>query len=148
MQNHAVIIDRVADTVNRRHGAHNQHIASLEQTFGRRQTHLFDVFIDRRIFFNEQITRRHIRFGLIVVVVGDEIFHRVLGKKFAKLRIQLCRQGLVRREHKGRATNARDDIRHRISLARAGHAEQGLKRQTVVDAFGQQAYRRGLVARR
>jgi hypothetical protein len=148
VQDHAVVIDRVADAVDRRHGAHDHHVAPLQQALGRAQTHLLDVLVDRRILLDEQVARRHIGLGLVVVVVGNEILDRVLGKELAEFRVQLRRQRLVRRQHQRRPAQPRDDIGHGVGLARAGDAEQSLEREAVVEALGQQADRLGLVSRR
>jgi hypothetical protein len=44
--------------------------------------------------------------------------------------------------------SAGDNVGHGVGLARAGDAEQGLERQAVVEALGQQADGLGLVAGR
>ena len=134
-----MVIDRVADAVDGGDSANNQNIAAFEQAFGRRQAHLLDVLVDRRILFDKQVTLRDVGLRLVVVVVRNEILHRIFGEKFAELRIQLRRQGLVGCQHQGRATLARNDICHGVGLARAGDAKQRLKHQAVVDPFAQQA---------
>src|SRR5206468_8047307 len=48
-------------------------------------------------------------------------------------------------EHQRRATRSRDDIRHRVSLARAGNAEERLERQSVAQALDELFDRLGLV---
>ena len=82
---HAVITFGLANAVNGRHSGHNDHVATLHQTFGARQTHLLNVLVDGGIFFNEQIALRHISLRLVVVVVANEILHCILGKEFPKL---------------------------------------------------------------
>jgi len=54
-QDHVVIFVAIADTVDARHRGDDDHVAALDQAFGRRQPHLLDVIIDRTILFNEQI---------------------------------------------------------------------------------------------
>ena len=147
-ENHLVVFVAVADAVDARNGGDDHHIAALEQTLGRRQAHLLDVVVDRRILLDEQVARRHVGFRLVVVVVGDEVLDRVLRKEFAEFGVELRRQRLVRREHERRATGAGDDVGHRVGLARAGHAEQGLEGQAVLDAFDQLGDRRRLIAGR
>jgi hypothetical protein len=80
VQDHAVVIDRIADAVDRRDGAHDHHVAPFQQALGRRQAHLLDVLVDRGILLDEQVARRHVGLGLVVVVVGNEVLDRVLGK--------------------------------------------------------------------
>src|SRR3954470_14020403 len=148
VQDHAVVLGRVTDTVDRRYGGDDHHIAPLEQRLGRREAHLLDVVVDRRVFLDVQVPRRHISLRLVVVVVRDEVLDGVLRKELAELRVELRRQRLVRREHQRRPAEARDHVRHRVGLARAGDAEQRLVREPVVDAFGELVDRLRLVARR
>ena len=103
-QNHLVVFIRITDAVNRRNSRHNHHIAPLHQRFCAGKSHLLNVLIDRRIFFNKQIPLRHIGFRLIVVVVTDEILDRIQRKEITKLAVQLCCQRFVRRENNRRAT--------------------------------------------
>ena len=136
-QNHFLVFLAVADTVDARDGGHDHAIAPFQQAFGRRQTHLLDMLVDCRVLFDEQIAGRHVGFWLIVVVVGNEILDGILGQEFAKLGIKLCRQRLVRRQHQCRTAAARNDVGHGEGLAGAGDTQQGLVRQTVIQAFKQ-----------
>jgi hypothetical protein len=146
VQDHAVVLGRIADAVDRRHGGDNHDVTPLEERLGGRQAHLLDVLVDRRILLDEQIARRDVRFRLVVVVVRDEVLDRVLGEELAELRVQLRRQSLVRCEHERRPGELRDDVRHRVGLAGAGHAQQRLERQAVLDAFDELRDRFGLIA--
>ena len=46
-QHHTMVFLRIAYPVNTRDRPHDNHIAPLEQAFGRRQTHLLDVLVNR-----------------------------------------------------------------------------------------------------
>ncbi len=148
MQDHAVILGRIADTVNGGHGADDDAVRPLQDRLGRRQTHLLDVLVDRRILFDIEVARRHVGFGLIVVVVRDEILDRVVRQELAELGVELGCQRLVRSQHQRRPASARDDVGHCVGLAGTGDAEQRLERQAVVDPFDQLVDRFGLIARR
>ena len=132
VQDHAVVIDRVADAVDARHGGDDDGVLALEQRLGRRQAHLLDVLVDARVLLDEQVARGHVGLGLVVIVVGDEILDRVLGEELAHLGIQLRRQRLVRRDDQRRPPLARDHVGHGVGLARAGHAEQRLVGEPVL----------------
>jgi hypothetical protein len=147
-QNHLVVFVGITDTVDRRDGGHDDDVAPLHQRFGARQAHLLDVLVDRRVLFDEQVALRHVGFGLVIIVVRNEILDRVLREEFAELRIQLGRQRFIRRKNDRGPAGLRDHIGHRIGLARARDAEQRLVHQAVVDAFHQPLDRGGLVARR
>ena len=75
------------------------------------------MLIDGRILFNEKIARRHISFGLIVVVVGNEVFDSVVREELTHFTVELRRKRLVGRHHDGRHSQARNDVSHRKGLA-------------------------------
>ena len=85
--------------------------------------------------------------GLVVVVVGDKVLHRVFGEKLLELRAQLRGEGLVVRQHERGALDFFDDARHREGLARAGHAEQHLLVEPQLHALRELFDGLGLVAR-
>ena len=95
------------------------------------------MLVDRAVFFNEQVALRDVSFWLVVVVVADEIFDRVLREKFAEFAVKLCSQGFVGRKDDGRSPHARNHIGHSEGFAGARHPQQGLKDFTVVDAVHQ-----------
>ena len=57
--------------------------------------HAINLFINRCLFFNIGIGSRNIGFRLIVVIIGDEIFDRIVWKEGFHLAIKLRRQGLI-----------------------------------------------------
>ena len=136
---HLRVVLGLADAVDRADAGHDDHVAPLEQALGRRQPHLLDVFVDRAVLLDEQVALRHVGLGLVVVVVADEVLDRVLRKELAELAVQLRGQRLVRREDDRRPAQPRDHVGHREGLARAGHAEQRLVGEAVVDALDQLA---------
>ncbi|MNH11775.1 hypothetical protein D3C79_712990 [compost metagenome] len=106
------------------------------------------MVVDRGVLLDEGIGRRHIGFGLVVVVIGNEIFHGVVREERLELAVQLRRQGLVRRQHQRWALHLGDHVGDAEGLARAGHPEQGLVRKARLDSFDHQANGLGLVAGR
>ena len=132
VQDHAVVLGRVADAVDRRHRRDDHAIGPLEDRLGRRQPHLLDVLVDRAVLLDVEVARRDVGLRLVVVVVRDEVLDRVVREELAELRIELRRQRLVGRDHDRRPPGARDDVGHRERLARARHAQQRLERQAVV----------------
>jgi hypothetical protein len=106
------------------------------------------VLVDRAVFLDEQIALRHVGFRLVVVVVADEVLHRILREELTELAVQLRGQRLVGRKHDGRATQAGDHVCHGEGLARARYAQQGLKGQAIAHTLHQLSDRRRLIARR
>ena len=131
-------LDR-ADTVDARHGRDDDDVVALEQRARRGVAHAVDLLVDRAFLLDEGVRARHVGFGLVIVVIGDEILDRVVGEERLELAVELRRQRLVRREDERRALRLLDDLRHREGLARAGDAEQhlvALLPAHAVDQFG------------
>ena len=148
VQDHAVVLGRVADAVDGRHRGHDDAVRALQDRLGGRQPHLLDVLVDRRVLLDVEVARRHVRFGLVVVVVGNEVLDAVGREELAELRIELRRQRLVRRDHHGRPAGLRDHVGHRVGLAGPGHPQQRLERQAVAQSFDELGDRFRLVAGR
>ena len=142
---HLEVVVALADAVDAGNRGDNHAITPFQQAFGRREAHLFDVFVDRGILFDEEIAGGNVGFRLVVVVVRNEILDGIFRKKLAEFRVKLRRQGLVRGQHQGRTPGTGDDVGHRIGLARAGHAKQGLEGEAVFQAVNQRSNRLRLV---
>ena len=121
-QSHGLIVVRRTESIDARHRCHQQHIAALQQRARRTVAQAFDVLVARRVLLDEGVARRHIRLGLVVVVVADEVLDRVLGEEVFELCVQLRRQSLVGRQHQSRAVHLLDHGRHGEGLARTGDA--------------------------
>ncbi len=118
-------LDR-ADTVDAGDRGDDDDVVALEQRARRRVAHAVDLLVDRAFLLDIGVRARHVGLGLVVVVVGDEVFDRVVGEEALELAVELRRQRLVGREDQGRALRLLDDLRHGEGLARAGDAEQHL----------------------
>ena len=81
-------LDR-ADTVDARHGGDDDHVVALEQRARRRVAHAVDLLVDRGILLDVGVGARDIGFRLVVIVIGDEIFHRVVGEEILELAVKL-----------------------------------------------------------
>ena len=94
--------------------------------------HLVDIFVDAGILLDIGVRLGYVGFGLVVVVVTHEVFHRVAGKEILQLSIQLCRQCLVRGDNQGGFLAGRNDMGHGKGLSGAGHAQQDLVFKTLL----------------
>ncbi len=137
-----------ADTVDARYRCNDDDVVALQQRPCRGVAHAVDLFVDRGIFLDIGVGAWHVGFGLVVVVVADEILHRVIGEEALELAVELRRQRLVRRQDEGRSLSGLDHLGHGVGLARAGDAEQHLRAILASDAFHQFLDRGGLVALR
>ena len=126
VQHHAQVGLRVAQAVDGRDGSDDQGVAPLKERLGGRQPHLLDVGVDRGVLLDVGVRGGHIGFRLVVVVVGDEVLHRVVGKELAELPVKLGGQGFVRRQHQRRPIHRGHHVGDSEGLAGAGDAEQRL----------------------
>ena len=74
-----------AQTVNAGYGRNHHHVAAGQQGVRRRVAQALHLLVDGGVLLNERIGLRHVRLRLVVVVVGDEILHRIIRQQFAQL---------------------------------------------------------------
>jgi hypothetical protein len=147
-EDHLLIFLAITETIDARNGGNDHAITPFEQALGGGETHLFDVFIDRRVLFDEQVARRNVGLGLVVIVIGDEILDRMVGKELAELGIELRRQRLVRCQDQRWPATTRDDVGHGVGLSRPGDAEQGLESESIAQPLDQLVDRSWLITGR
>ena len=126
----------------------DQDVPAGQQGGRRRMPEALDHVVDRGVLLDVGVGRRDVGLGLVVVVVGDEVLHRVLGEGLAELVRELRRERLVGRDHDRGSLDALDHVGDRERLACPGCAEQGDVWLARLDAFDQVVDGRGLVARR
>ena len=148
LEGHGGIGFDVADAIDAGDGGHHDHVIPLQQRARGRVAHAVDLLVDGGFLLDVGVAARHVSFGRVVVVVGDEILHCVFGEEALELAIELGGQRLVGREDEGRALGGLDHLGHREGLAGAGDAEQHLVTLMGVDAVDQLLDGRGLVALR
>ena len=90
------------------------------------QAQAVDLLVDRGVFFNIDVALGDICLGLIIIVVTDEIMHRIVGEKFLEFAVELSGQRLVVRHDQRGPLHRLNDVGHGESLARSGHAHQDL----------------------
>ena len=69
-----------AQTVNAGHGRNHYHVAASQQGVRRRVAQTLHLLVDGGVLLNEGIGLRHVRLGLVVVVVRDEDSTALSGK--------------------------------------------------------------------
>ena len=62
-------------------------------------TQPIDLVVDRRVLLDVGVARGHVRLGLVVVVVRNEVLDSVVGEELAELVGQLGGQRLVGSDH-------------------------------------------------
>ena len=107
-----------------------------------------DLVVDGAVLFDEGVSMGDVSLRLIVVVIGDEILHRVFWEKFLEFAAKLGGQGLVVGKDKGGPVQPGNDVCHSKGLARAGNAKQHLLVYPVFYSHDQTVYGLGLVSGR
>ena len=145
---HVLIVGRAAETVDTGDTRDHNHILTLEERARRRIPEPVNLLIGRGVLLNVGVGLRHIGLRLIVVVVGDKVLDRIVREELFHLAVELRRERLVVGDDERRLLQLLNYIRHRKGLARARHADQGLKLIARAKPVGQFLYGLRLVARR
>ena len=120
----ADVLLRRAQAVDRRDGRHHDHVAPGEQRVGGRVPQPLDLLVERGVLLDVGVGLRDVRLGLVVVVVRDEVLHRVAREELPQLVGELGGQGLVGLHHQDRALQPLRQPGHGRRLAGAGRAQQ------------------------
>ena len=131
---HALEFVGTAQAVDAGDRGHDDHVPALGQGGRRGQAQLVDLVVDHGVLGDIGVALGNIGLRLVVVVVGDKVLDRVLGKKFLHLAVELAGQGLVVGNDQGGLVEGLDDIGHGEGLAGSGHAQQGLKLVSLPEA--------------
>ena len=144
---HARVVHRAADTVDARHACHHNAVAPRQQSRRGRMAQLLHLLVDGGVLLDEGVRRGDVGFGLVVVVVADEVHHRVVREELLQLAGQLGRERLVRCHDERGLLHGLDGLRHRERLAGAGHAQKRLVAQPLLHPTRQLLHGLRLIAR-
>jgi len=114
------------DAIEAGHRRHDDDVVALQQRPGGRVAHPVDRLVHRAFLLDVRVGPGDIGFGLVIVVIADEIFDRIVGEEVLELAIKLRGEDLVGGKDQRGALQMVDDARHREGLAGAGDAEQNL----------------------
>ena len=101
-------------------------VAALEEGARGGEAELVQLLVDGGFLLDVEVAGGNVGFGLVVVVVGNEVFDGVVGEELLELVEELGGERLVVRENERGAVEVLDHLRHGEGLARAGDAEQDL----------------------
>ena len=128
---------RSTQTIDARHGCHNDAVTSGEQRGSRRVAQALHVVVDIGILLDISIRLWDIGFRLVVVVVTHEVVDGIVRHEFAELCAQLCRQRLIWLDDERGTLQLLDHPRRGGGLARSRGAHEHHVVLTVVDAVGE-----------
>ena len=80
-EQHAVISFRRTEAVNAAHRCNDQRSRAARTETASPKPQLVEFIVDRRFFFDVEVRCRNIGFGLVVVVVGNEILDRIVRER-------------------------------------------------------------------
>ena len=131
----AVEIVGIANAVQARHGRDHNHVAAARQQRRRGvQTQFLNLVVDAQILLNVGVRHGNVGFGLIVVVIRNEILNRVVREKLFKLAVELRRERLVVAQDERWTLRLLKHIGNGERLARTRHAKQRLILLAAVQA--------------
>ena len=148
LEGHGGIGFDISDAIDAGDGGDHDHIITFQKRARGGMAHAVDLLVDGAFLLDEGIRTRHIGFRLIIVVIGNEIFHRIVGKEALELAIKLGGQRLVGREDEGGALGGLDYLCHGEGFAGTGDAKQHLIALDGVHACHEFGDGGGLVASR
>ena len=126
MQDHLQVGLGIAQAVNGGHGGNDDGIRAFQQGLGGGQAHLFYVLVDGGVFFDIGIGGRHVCFRLVIIVIGNEVFHGIVREELPHFAVQLRGQCLVRRQDQRRTLDFLDQVGNGKGLAGTRYTEQRL----------------------
>ena len=106
-------------------GNHDDVPSAGHQSRGCTQAQFLDFIIDAQVLLYISVGGGDVGFRLVIIVVGHEIFHRIVGEKGFEFPVELGRQCLVVAEYQCRTLQPFNDIGHCEGLARTRDSEQG-----------------------
>ena len=134
---HVLIINGAAQAIDAGNRRHNDHIPPLGKCGRSRVTQTVDLVIDGGVLGNIGIRGGNISLRLIIIIVGNKVFHRVVGEEFLEFTVQLGRQRFVVGQHQGGTVQLLYDIGHGEGLSRSRDAKQRLGTVSLPEAIHQ-----------
>ena len=88
--------------------------------------HPVNRFVYRTFLFNVGVRPRDIGLGLVIIIITDEIFHRIVREKAFEFAVKLCGKDFIGRKDQRRPLHRLNHLGNGEGLARSGNAEQYL----------------------
>ena len=135
-EQHPVVGLGRAEAIDAGDAGHDDDVAAVQQGVGGRMAQLVDLFVDGGILLDVGIRARDVGFGLVVIVVADEILDGVVREKVLEFPVELGGQGLVVGDDQGGPLDGLNHVGHGEGLAGTGNAEEDLV-SSHFDALGE-----------
>src|SRR3989344_1792717 len=109
-------------------------------------TKTINLLIDHGVLLNASVGSRDIGLRLIIIVIGNKIVNRVIGKKIFILLCELGSQSFIMSNNQSWLLVISNDVRHRESFARSRDTKKGLVFETALKTSRKRGDRRRLIA--
>ncbi|KAF5039376.1 hypothetical protein DSECCO2_544600 [anaerobic digester metagenome] len=126
LEPHPLEVRGVPETVDAGDRSDDDGVGAGEDRGGGRKPHLLDLGVDLGVFLDVKVALRDVGLGLVVVVVGDEVLHPVIGEERLELVVELGGKRLVVGYDECGLLDLLDDVCYRERLPRARDPEEGL----------------------
>ena len=137
----------ITNTIQTRHRGNHQHIPSARKQGGSsRQSQLFNLLVDRQIFFDIGIANRQIGLRLVVVVIRNKILYGIFRKERFELAVQLGGECFIVTQHQGWPVYLIHYVGNTESFTRSCNTKQSLKQDTRVQSINKLTDCLGLIA--
>ena len=114
---HAVISFRRTEAVDAGYGGDDHNVAAFEQGASRAHAQLVQLIVDGGFLVDVNVRGGNVGFGLVKIVIADEIFDGVFRKEGLELVIQLRGQSFVMCQNQRGAAGLLDQLGHSEGLA-------------------------------
>ena len=134
---HVAILIRIAGAVDAGDRSDDDRVPPFQDGVDRCHPEHIQLDVGRRDSRALRIGLRQICLWLIIIEIGDKIFHAVVREELLEFRIQLAGERLIVRKDQRRLVHLRDHIGDRKGLAGTGGAKQHLFLLAAANAFHQ-----------
>ena len=86
---HVLVVNGVTQAVDAADGGHHDHIPPLKEGGGGGVAQALDLLVDGGVLLDIGVGVGDVGLGLVVVVVGNKIFHRIIWEKLPEFRAEL-----------------------------------------------------------
>jgi len=145
---HAAIFPGRTEAIDTGYTGHDYYVLPLQEGTGGGMAHAVYGVVYRGVFGDISIGLRYIGFRLIIVVVADEVFYGIFGKKLFEFIEELGGQGLVGGYNKRWPFRPGNDVGHGKGLAGTGNTEEYLVFIAFLQGMGEGFNGLRLVAKR
>src|SRR5262249_41900879 len=131
---HALVVAGRTEAVDAGDAGDDEDVLAADQGAGGGQSETVEVLVDLGVLFDVDVALRDVGFGLVVVVVADEVMDGVARKEGPELLGELGGQRLVVGQDERRLAELGDDVAGREGFAGARRSEQYLGLLAVAEA--------------